>query len=360
MAPFVTTSVLKEQVSEMCEETSQLIVKWSQPRSRFNITDELRRLNTQTTIRCFLGEKLHFLEGAEPPILGAMERVMQECLKRPTRPKLLTLLLHQRKFDADIKILRDFSAEIIATRKSQPTASKDMLDALLNSTDPESGKSLNNEQVIDEIITILIGTSTVANFLSFAIYYLLQTPQHITKAREEIDSVLRKDTQIDSSHISQLPYCEAILRETLRLSTPAPGFNIEPLPSTTETGPVLLSGGKYQIPSNQMMIIVLPAVNRDPEVFDEPDAFQPERMLGEAYDKLPSGVKKSFGNGKRECIGKLYALQSAMVTFVSILREIDLTKADPNYTLISNGALNVMPHGFFVGSNKRKRDGDSA
>jgi cytochrome P450 len=361
MAPLLSTSAIKEQVSQMYEETSQLIVKWSRPesRQRFNVTDDLRRLNTQTTVRCFLGQKLHFLDGVEPPILGAMERVMQECMKRPTRPKLLSVLVYQRRFDADIKILRDFAAEIIATRKSQSTAANDMLHALLHSTDPQTGKSLNDEQVIDEILTLLIGTSTVANFLSFAIYYLLQNPQHISKAREEIESVLPNHAQIDHSHLSKLQYCEAILRETLRLSTPAPGFNIEPLPSKTDTGPVFLSEGKYEIPSNQMMIIILPAVNRDPEVFDEPEAFHPERMLGEAYERLPAGVKKGFGNGKRECIGKLYAWQSSMVTLVSILREIDLKKADPDYKLISNGALNVMPQGFFVESYPRKRDVDS-
>jgi cytochrome P450 len=233
-----------------------------------------------------------------------------------------------------------------------------MLDALLNTTDPQTGKSLTHEQVIDEILTLLIGTSTVGNFVSFAMYYLLQNPECISKAREEIDSVLTNDTPIDHSHLSRLPYCEAILRESLRLGTPAPGFNIEPLPTTTDTGPVFLSGGEYQIPNNQMMIVILPVVNRDSAVFDEPDAFRPERMLGEAYEKLPSGVKKGFGNGKRECVGKLYAFQSAMVTLVGILREIDL-KGDPKYKLISNGALNVMPHGFFVGSSPRKRDVDS-
>jgi cytochrome P450 len=360
MAPFLSVAVVQEQVSQMHDEASLLIAKWSQPGSkqRFNITDDLRRLNTQTTVRCFLGQKLHFLDGVEPPILGAMERVMLECMKRPTRPKLLSVLLYQRKFDADIKILRDFAAEAIAARKSEPTEPKNMLDALLNSTDPQTGESLNHEQVIDEILTLLIGTSTVGNFVSFAIYYLLQNPQYISKAREEIDSVLPDDTQIDHSHLSKLPYCEAILREALRLATPAPGFNIEPLPTTTDTGPIFLSGGKYQIPNNQMMIVILPAVNRDPEVFDEPDAFRPERMLGEAYETLPSGVKKGFGNGKRECIGKLYAFQAAMVTLVSILREIDL-KGDPNYKLISNGALNVMPHGFFVESGPRTRGVDS-
>jgi cytochrome P450 len=361
MAPFLSTAVIQQQVAQMYEETSQLIVKWSRPESkqRFNIMDSLRRLNTQTTVRCFLGQKLQLLDGVEHPILGAMERVMEECLKRPTRPKVLSFLLYQRNFDADIKILRDFAAEVITARKSQPVVQNDMLDALLNSEDPQTGTSLNDEQVIDEILTLLIGTSTVGNFVSFATYYLLENPQHIAKAREEIDSVLPNDTQIDHHHLSKLPYCEAILRETLRLATPAPGFNIEPLPTTTNTGPVFLSGGKYQIPNNQMMIIILPAVNRDPEVFDEPDVFQPERMLGEAYEKLPSGVKKGFGNGKRECIGKLYAFQSAMVTLVSILREIELEKADPDYKLVSNGALNVMPHGFFVGSGPRKRDVDS-
>jgi cytochrome P450 len=357
MAPFLSASVIEKQVLQMHEETSQLIEKWSQrdPSEQFNITDDLRRLNTQTTVSCFLGQRFHFLDGVEPPILGAMERIMEECLKRPTRPKLLSYILYQRGFDADIKILRDFAAKIITTRKSQPLDTEDMLHSLLNAMDPETGESLNDEQVKDEILTLLIGASTIANFLSFGIYYLLQNPQYIIKAREEIESVLQNDGHIDHAHLEKLPYCEAILRETLRLSTPAPGFNIEPVPQKTRTGPVLLSGGKYEIPSNQMMIIVLPAVNRDPEVFNNPEAFRPERMLGEAYEMLPSGVKKGFGNGKRECVGKLYAWQSSLVTLVTILREIDLTKADPNYQLISNGALNVMPHGFFVKSCARKR-----
>jgi len=361
MAPLLSTAVLQDQVSQMSEETSQLIEKWSRPesRQRFNITDELRRLNTQLTVRCFFNQKLHLLDGIEPPVLGAMERIMQECLKRPTRPKLLTILVYQRSFDADIKILRDFAAEIITTRKTQPPAAEDMLHALLHSTDPQTGKSLNNEQVIDEILTILIGATTIGNFLSFAFYYLLQNPQIISKAREEINSVIPNQEQINQSHLSKLPYCEAILRETLRLSTPAPGFNIEPIPKKADTKPVLLSGGKYEIPSDQMMIIILPAVNRDPEVFDNPEVFDPERMLGEAYEKLPSGIKKGFGNGKRECIGKLYAWQASLVTFVSILREIDLKLADPGYKLISNGALNVMPHGFYVESGPRKRAVDS-
>ncbi len=59
------------------------------------------------------------------------------------------------------------------------------------------------------------------------------------------------------------------------------------------------------------MIVVLAGVNRDPAVFDQPLAFKPERMMGEAFNSLPLGVKRWFGNGERECM-ETYELGSSV------------------------------------------------
>lgn len=220
-----------------------------------------------------------------------------------------------------------------------------MLYTMMNAKDPETGKSLTEEQIIDEIVTMPIGSSTAPCVISSAIYYLLKNPACITKAREEIDSVLG-DGEFTHNDLEKLPYCAGIVRESLRLSAAAPGFNIEPLPDTK--GPVSLGGGKYQVPAKQTMIIVLHGVNRDPAVFEEPEAFKPERMVGEAFEKLPEGSKKWFGNGKRVCYGRHYAWMWNMATIVTILKDVDMEMADPSYQLKQDGWFNQRPVDFYI------------
>ena len=81
-------------------------------------------------------------------------------------------------------------------------------------------------------------------------------------------------------------------------------------------------------------------------MFEEPEAFRPERMLDGAFEKLPEGVKKWFGNGKRACYGRAHAWLWNMVVLVTLLREIDFEMADPRYVLKQQGWFNVRPVGF--------------
>jgi cytochrome P450 len=128
------------------------------------------------------------------------------------------------------------------------------------------------------VLNIFFGAATTANLLSYALYCLMENPTEIKKkATDEIDSVVGGGP-IDLAYLKQLNYVEAILRESIRLSATAPGFNIEPIPlkDKADKTPVLLAGGQYQIPYNQTMVAVLNSVNRDPAVFEYPEAFRPE------------------------------------------------------------------------------------
>ncbi len=347
LAPLLTSTAVADHFNRVRDCASELTANWRalSGNSPISAIGELNRLDLETTTLCFFGRKLNGLTGPETPMIGAMNGATSEAIKRPTRPKLVNRLFYQSKFERDTKAMREYAAECVEYRKANPTDQKDMLYAMMNAKDPDTGESLSEQQIIDEIVSMPIGSSTAPCVISSALYYLLQNPECITKAREEIDSVIG-DGEFTHDHLEKLPYCAGIVRETLRLSAAAPGFNIEPLPDTK--GPVLLGGGKYQVPAKQTMIIVLHGVNRDPAVFEEPEAFKPERMVGEAFDKLPEGSKKWFGNGKRACIGRYHAWMWNMTTLVTLLKEVDFEMADPSYQLKQDGWFNLRPVGFYV------------
>lgn len=358
MAPFVLPGAVKEMHGSIETTTNDLIKKWTSTgntHDRVDVSNDLDRLNHAANMLCFFNQQVDCVLGQEPAVIKAMSDTTFEAVRRPTRPKILTWLRYQSKFDKDIKICRDYCAQVIAHRRANPIEKSDLLHAMLHGKDPETGESLSDSQIIDEIINIFIGSATAPNLISFALYYLTNNPSEITRAREEIDDIVGPSGRLEHSHISQLSYCEAILRESFRLCATAPGFNIEPL--STE-GPVLLGGGEYEIPETQAIIAILSAVNRDPAVFEDPEAFKPERMLGERFDRLPAGVKKGFGNGKRECYGKQYAWEWSLHLLVRLIKDVDFELVDKEYSFTMegknfNGAFSVKPYGMFLSTKER-------
>jgi cytochrome P450/NADPH-cytochrome P450 reductase len=94
--------------------------------------------------------------------------------------------------------------------------------------------------------------------------------------------------------MSKLPYIEACLRETLRLTPTAPAIALQALPDSTGNK-VSLAGGKYEITPGRAIICLLPKIHRDPAVYgDDAESFIPERMLDEPFSKLPNNSWKPF------------------------------------------------------------------
>ncbi|KAK3902333.1 cytochrome P450 [Staphylotrichum tortipilum] len=356
IAPQLTPAAVASHFDDLIRCTDELLTKWRglDPETRFRPLDDLNRLNVEAITLTLFGKHLNSLNGPEHPIIRAMEDATSEAMKRPNRPKLLNWLVHGSKFKKATKALRDFAAELVKDRKENPSDRQDLLWTLMNATDPETGTALTDSQVIDEIVTMPIGSSTAPCAIAASILLLLQNPDALVKARDEIDAVVG-DGPFTQEHVAQLHYVAGLVRETLRLSCAAPGFNIEPIPKPGDESPVLLAGGKYQVPHNQTMIIVLAGVNRDPAVFEEPLAFRPERMMGDSFERLPAGVKKWFGNGKRECIGKHWAWEFLVVVTAKLIREVDFEAVDPDYKLKQDGWFNVRPIDFQARAKPRSR-----
>ncbi len=351
IAPQLTPKSVAGLFEEMRDTTDELLAQWKSPGASSTVCpiEQLNRLDLEATTLTLFGKRLNGLTGPPHPMIKAMEDATSEAMKRPTRPGFLNWLVYGGKFKSGTAAMRAYAADVVRTRKENPSDRQDLLWTLLSAKDPETGAAFTESQVIDEVVTMAIGSSTAAGLLSSAIYFLVQNPGVVPLARAELDSVLG-DGAFAHEHLEKLPYTEGVLRETLRLSFPAPGFNKEPIPRADKKDktPVLLGGGKYQVAHDQAMIIVLAGVNRDPAVFEDPLAFRPERMVGESFERLPPAVKQWFGNGKRECIGKHWAWQFSMVVLARMLREIDFEAVDAKYVLKQDGWFNLRPVDFYV------------
>ncbi|PFH62733.1 hypothetical protein XA68_12161 [Ophiocordyceps unilateralis] len=351
LAPSLQPKAVARLFPGMRDVTGELVEQWKSTSLPITPFDGLGRLTCEIIHQTLFGERLNGLTGPEPPVIQAIKDFMAETVLRPTRPRVVNWWWHSSKHESDVKTMRQYAAAALNWGKEHPQEREEFLTAIIDGKDPETGKGLSESQGIDNIVSKQIAASTAPCLLTATLVYLLKNPETFAKAREEIDSVLG-DGEFEQAHLGKLQYLQGVIRESLRMASPAPAFNVEPITSDDKS-PILLAGGKYEIAHNQPMIIVLSEVNHDPTVFEDPYSFKPERMMGEAFEKLPAGAKKWFGSGKRECLGIHYAMQICKVILVRLVRELDLEMTDPNYVPDMQGFLNVHPVGFTIQAKPR-------
>ncbi|KAL9231940.1 hypothetical protein vseg_007098 [Gypsophila vaccaria] len=193
---------------------------------------------------------------------------------------------------------------------------KDILDTLLNIYE-------DNELSMGELNHLLVdifdaGTDTTASTLEWAMAELVKNPNIMSKVQNEFQQVLGKNCSlIEESDISNLPYLQAIIKETFRLHPPT----VFLLPRKAEVD-VSLYG--YVVPKNAQVLVNLWAIGRDPKVWDNPELFLPERFLGSTIDfKGRDFELLPFGAGRRICPGLGFANRMLSLMLANLLHSFD-------------------------------------
>ena len=243
------------------------------------------------------------------PFVDSMNRWLHDADKQSGLPEIFNSLRvgAKKRNKHDIKVMRQLSQELVEQRRQNPTDNNDLLDALLNQTDPKTGSKLSDASIVDNMITFLIaGHETTSGLLSFVFYYMLKNPSALERAQQEVDDVVGTG-KLTVDHLSELKYVNAMLRETLRLMPTAPAFTVGALKDD-------VIGGKFAVKKGEPLNVLLQAAHCDTTVYG-PDAseWKPERMLDEDFKRLPPNSWKPFGNGKRGCIGRAFAWQEALL-----------------------------------------------
>ena len=347
---------IKDMFDEMYDIASQLVGKWARQdaETRILVTDEFTRLTLDSIALCAMDTRFNsFYHKDMHPFVHAMTDFLIESGARVRRTRLEALLNPQfeRKYNENIALMKSVAQEMINKRRKTPSDKKDLLNALLFGKDPKTGEQLDDDNIMNNMITFAIaGHETTSGLLSFTLFHLLKNPEAMQKLTEEVDTVVGKG-RVKYEHLSKLNYMEACLRESLRISPTAPAFTIQSKPGTTE--PFILAG-EYTLPADATMICWITRSQVDPVVYGEDaEEFKPERMLTENFQKLPSAAWKPFGNGVRGCIGRPFAWQEALLALAMVIQNFNIRLADPSYELNVKSTLTVKPDGFYVKASLR-------
>ena len=189
-------------------------------------------------------------------------------------------------------------------------APRDLLTLLLGAKDPETGLGMPEADIRANIVTfIMAGHETTANGLTWALYLLSQS--HDWRERAETEA----DEGFDPGHPASLERCEvlrAVFEEALRLYPPAATLTRQAIADDEILG--------VRIPAGTVVAISPYVLHRRRGLWDNPDAFDPGRFLGERRERIDRFAYIPFGAGPRVCIGMAFATQEAIVILANFLR----------------------------------------
>jgi cytochrome P450 len=242
---------------------------------------------------------------------------------------------HQQE-EPDNKRFDDLLSRLLEAQDSNLAGS-----ASLNSTQFSSNDKMSDKQVRDEVMTIFIaGHETTANALTWTFYLLSQYPDAEKKLHDEIDSVLGA-TDGNSHNSSRIPtpddipklqYTEKVLRESMRLYPPVWTMSRY----VEKDYPV----GEYTIPAGSSILMSQYVMHHDPQYYEEPEQFNPDRWTAKFKTDLPRFSYFPFGGGIRGCIGEPFAWIEGVLIIAVIAQKWTMRlvpgqriKLDPAITL---------------------------
>ncbi|MGL5875554.1 MAG: cytochrome P450 [Xenococcaceae cyanobacterium] len=322
----------------ICQITEKITDRWQVNRAFI-----ARNVMQEITLEVILNAVFGISEGERYQQLKPLLANMLDVMSSPLRSMPLFLPFLQQDLGSwspwgkvmhcKRQILALLQAEIEERRVSDRNDGngKDVLSLMLSARD-ENGEPLTDEELRDEMVTLLIaGHETTATALAWALYWLHTLPEVRAKLLEEINSLGENP---DPMAIARLPYLTAVCQETLRIYP----VGIVAFPRITKT-PIEIMG--YQFEANTWLVPNIYSAHHRPETYPEPKQFKPERFLDRSYsphEYLP------FGGGNRLCIGYALAMLEIKLVLATILSQYDLALAKNSPVKPQRRGGTIAPH----------------
>ncbi|XP_050208581.1 5-OH-xanthotoxin synthase-like [Mercurialis annua] len=322
--------IREEEVSRMIRNVSKLAGE-SKP---VNLTEEMMGFTSTAICRVAYGKRL---EGSEAKrlhrLLNESQAMFSDFFFSDYFPhvgwivdKMSGLMSRLDKnfqeFDVFYQQLID---EHLDPKREMPEELHDnLIDVLLQIW---KDQSLKIQLTFDHIKAILMnifvgGTDTSAATVVWAMSFLMTNPEAMKKTQQQIRKLFGQKGFIDEDDVQQLSYLKAVVKETMRLQPTAPLL----IPRETINNCTL---GGYQILKKTLVYVNAWAIGRDPQVWEKPLEFYPERFLdsnmdmkGQDYELIP------FGAGRRICPGMFIGIANVELSLANLLYKFNWEMPD--------------------------------
>lgn len=301
---------------QMVEYTEGMINQWENKEGYFDIHSEMMHLALQIVSSTLLSYKI---TNEVNEVESALDNAINESYHRIQTLVNYPLWLpvpRNLKYNRSRKSLNHVINDIIEKRRNSNVVYHDLLEMLMSAKDEETCETMSDQQLRDEVMTIfLAGHETTANALTWAFYLLSQNDDARKKYLEEVDRVLGK-RKPEMEDLRKMEYLNQIIHESLRLYPPAW------ILGRTALGDDEILG--YKINKGDNIMIAPYQVHRDPNLWDKPNDFIPERFTAEALKEMHKFKYFPFGGGPRFCIGNNFAIQEMQVILAMIGQHFEL------------------------------------
>ncbi|KOV76985.1 cytochrome P450 [Nocardia sp. NRRL S-836] len=237
-----------------------------------------------------------------------------------------------REFDEAIARMRAIVHEVIAARRADDTDHGDLLSMLLRARDDETGEPMSDEQLFDEVITLLTaGIETTALALAWIFHEIAADPLVQRRVVDELDEVLA-GRAVTFDDVPKLTYLGQVANEVLRKY---PMWLV--MRRTAEE----VELGGVRLPPGTEVILSPHTLHHDPEHFPDPERFDPDRWTPGTARQLPRGAFVPFGGGIHQCIGNHFALTEIVTVVATVCSRYRLVPERPVRVKFTNAAY---PH----------------
>ncbi len=309
-------------------------------RERFDLAQEMMALTLRVVGETLLGSDT----GSKAAVVGeALTDALEHLIFRTLHPLSFPEWVptpRNRSFVRAKARLDGVVLSMIAERRAAPGGGADLLGMLMEAKDPESGEGMNDEQLRDEVMTLMLaGHETTANALSWTFWLLGQHPEVERALRQELDEVLqgRLPTAQDAM---KLKLHGRVVKESLRLYPPVWSLGRRVVADETVKG--------YGFPKGALVFFSPYVIHRQPALWPDPEAFMPERWAFENAHR-PRCAYLPFSQGPRKCIGDGFALLEAQLILATLLQRVHLelvpgqqVTPEPLITLRPRGGVQVV------------------
>ncbi len=304
----------------MTQTLAQTIERWK-PFARdgrgFDVVEEMMTLTLKNAAQTLFSTDLSHQADEMGRELGiALEHVNFRSMKWLSRSR-------NRRFQQAMQSLDAIISGVIRQRRAlQKTGDAphgDLLSRLMEIRDEKTGEPMSAQQLHDEVMTfIFTGHETTAIALSWTWYLLAKHPDAERRLHQELTDVLgtRAPTLED---LPNLPYTRMVFQEAMRLYPPVWGIGRQTTKAQTIRG--------YRIPPRALLTVMPYVVHRNPQFWDEPETFDPERFTPERSQNRPRYAYIPFGGGPRQCIGNHFAMIEGQLVLATIAQHFRLKLA---------------------------------
>ncbi|MFC9278924.1 cytochrome P450 [Streptomyces collinus] len=307
-----------------------------------DVADAMQALTARVTARALFSTEMAPHSVAEIqrslPVMvrGAFRRAMD-----PTGLVARLPLAANREFDAALARLHGLIDGIVGDYRRSGEDRGDLLSALLAARDEEDGGAMTDQEVHDQVMTLLLaGVETTASALTWAWHLLAAHPEAEARLHAEVDEVLGGRVP-EYADVPRLVHTQRIFTETLRLYPPAWMY------TRMTTEPTELAG--HRLPAGADVLISPYVIHRMPEFFARPHVFDPDRWLPERAQEVTRGSYLPFGGGSRKCIGDVFGMTEATLALAALasrwrLRPVPGTTVTPRAEMsLTAGRLPMVP-----------------